>query len=271
MKCPLCKKNFTLQESSYTFFCKICLVKFSNLKSGSGAGVKGIQKLRLQNFHKIFLYLKTFNKKTILDIGCSSGLFILLARKYFYKSFGIEPDPSIKKIINVQKYIFNDFFPMKKFFLKKKFDIIIFNDTFEHLDFKDPKLIVAQLKKLLSKKGLICVNCPNYDGFFYKVANYSNKFINIKFFFNRLWQKNMQSPHTVYFNNKSLDLFFKKNNFKKVASYELDTIHPEGLLDRIQSSIMSIFFSKILYFVLNIFCKFKFNTKDIIFNIYQMK
>ena len=271
MNCPLCKNKNVINETIFTFFCNNCFIKFSILEPGIGSSIKGLNYLRKKNYINILKYLKKFNKKKILDVGCSQGLFVLLARKHSFKCYGVEPYKS-KFLSKIKNFIYQDLFPFKKkLILNKKFDIIIFNDTFEHID---PLLLdkgINQLKKMLTTCGLIFINSPSYDGLLYKTALLLKKLFLINHFYDRLWQKNMASPHLIYFNSKSLDIIFKKNGFVNSGNLKIMAMTTYGLLQRIRSSLKSKILSRLLYIFLFIFLKFSSSTSDIILNVYTLK
>lgn len=102
-----------------------------------------------------------FNKKKVLDFGCGNILTSSTAK--FYKEdngnlkglYGYENDKECKKILKKNKLFFN-------FYSKKKnvFDIIVANQVYEHLDFKERIKFIKQSKKLLKKNGLLVVAFP---------------------------------------------------------------------------------------------------------------
>ena len=70
---------------------------------------------------------------------------------------------------------------------------------FEHLT-NLHKVINTSLA--LKKDGIIIINSPTSDGI---IFNFSLFLMNLGFtkFYDRLWQKNMSSPHLSYFNKKT--------------------------------------------------------------------
>lgn len=270
MKCHQCKSREIKKESEYTFFCNNCLLKFSNLSAGFGAPIQGISNLRKINFNKILNFLKRKKYRTILDVGTNNGQFVYIARAKGFKAFGLEPNRRIKKILKIKHYIYNYGLPIKnKFILKKKFDVIIFNDSFEHIPIKKIDLIFTQLNKMLKTRGIICFNMPSYDGLFYKIADFFNKKLNYKVFYERLWQKNLSSPHTMYFNKQSLNFLLEKYKYQNLYFFYLESVVLEGLIKRIKSTFKKKFIIFILFLFVSIIRIFNFNTKDIIFSIYK--
>ena len=81
-----------------------------------------------------------------------------------------------------------------QFLKKKKFDIIIFNDVFEHI--ANLNNTIFEIKKLLKDDGLIFINLPTSDGIVFKISEILNKFGSLKLY-NRLWQRGQARPILV--------------------------------------------------------------------------
>lgn len=91
----------------------------------------------------------------ILDVGCGSGKFLFqLENLNFKQLLGIDPfldeDLSHKNLFLEKKDIFN--------LQNKKFDFIIFNHSFEHLD--NPIETLKKVNDLLKKNGTCIIRMP---------------------------------------------------------------------------------------------------------------
>lgn len=99
--------------------------------------------------------------KTILDIGCSSGLFLSIASSRGYECFGIEPNKLESAYakdhgINVCGAQLSDLD------ICERFDIITLWDVLEHI--KNPKDYLGTLKNhLRSSDSLVFVQIPSAD------------------------------------------------------------------------------------------------------------
>ncbi len=106
------------------------------------------------------------NKKKILDIGCSSGVFLDLAKKNEWQTFGVELNQkeaefALQKGHNIYNKLLEDIA------FDIKFDTITMWDVFEHL--KDGEYYLNLMKNLLTKKGNIFLQIPTSDSLAAKI------------------------------------------------------------------------------------------------------
>jgi hypothetical protein len=94
--------------------------------------------------------------------------------------------------------------------------------------------LIINLKKDLDENGLLIINLPMSDGFFYKTATLLNKF-GVRSYLERLWQFNFHSPHMNYFNQKNLELLLNRHGFSKETDYKLDSLDFSSLKERIKA------------------------------------
>lgn len=103
---------------------------------------------------------KYSSKGNILDIGCSSGIFLDIARERTWKTWGVE--------LNVQEYsmackrghqVYNQLLGKIKF--ETRFNAITLWDVFEHI--KDGAFYLNMMKKMLFEKGVIFLQIPSAD------------------------------------------------------------------------------------------------------------
>ena len=272
--CIICKSQIK-KINNFVYKCNKCLFLKSDLQSGYGREVEGINDLRKQNFKKIIKVIKTFNKSgeiKILEIGSGSGIFLEECNHENIYVLGTEADN--EQVNNLKKKFPN--ISQIKLPLEKvddldfgKFDYVIFNDVFEHLEKLDE--VIQQLEYFLKDEGKIVINLPSSDGIIYKFANILNK-LGIGNFYNRLWQKGLSSPHLSYFNNHNLSWLFKNHNFELVYSNYLNTVSRYGNYKRLNSTINNkIICIGLNFFIVIFFYIQKILPKDIIFHIYQKK
>lgn len=126
-------------------------------------------------------YLNGKEKIKILEIGCSSGVFlselksVLLQNNLlkFCELKGIDIDSfAVKK--NIDSEILLEAISVEEFSLKskEKFDIIIHFELIEHLH--DPFSFMQSVKNLLVEGGLHHFHTPNGNGFDNKAMNYND-------------------------------------------------------------------------------------------------
>ena len=121
---------------------------------------------------------------------------------------------------------------------------------------------------MLKTNGQIVINLPSSDGLIYKFSSILNK-IGFTNFYDRLWQKNLASPHLSYFNNLNLKMLFKKHGYNLIHTTSLDTVS-KGNFIRLNSTIKYKFICFLLSGLLFLFYYFqKILPKDVILHIYK--
>ena len=271
-KCIVCNSKFK-KINDYVYKCINCSFFKSKLKPGHGRDIEGISELRRKNFKKIINIILSLNVNQslkILEIGSGNGFFIEECEKSNIDITGSEADEEqynllAKNFSNIIKIAL----PIKNFNnkLSNKFDVVVFNDVFEHLENLD--LILIQLKSILKTNGQIVINLPSSDGLIYKFSNILNK-IGFTNFYDRLWQKNLASPHLSYFNNSNLKMLFNKHGYNLIHTTSLDTVSKKGNFIRLNSTIKYKFICFLLSGLLFLFYYFqKILPKDIILHIYK--
>ena len=270
--CIICDSEFK-KINDYIYKCKKCLFLKSILKPGYGRDIDGISELRKKNFRKIIRKIESLDKikdLKILEIGSGNGFFIEECLRSNIDITGSEADEDQFKVLS-RKYsnIINISLPLKDLNDRShdKFDYIIFNDVFEHLENLD--LVIKQFKNFLKNNGKVLINLPSSSGLVFKISQQLNQF-GITNFYDRLWQKDLSSPHLSYFNNSNLEKLFKKHHYKLIYSSYLDTVNNTGNFKRLNSTIENKFLCIILSFLLFLFFYLqKILPKDIIYHIYK--
>tara|TARA_A100001388_G_scaffold257655_1_gene223631 strand:- start:3433 stop:4506 length:1074 start_codon:yes stop_codon:yes gene_type:complete len=157
------------------------------------------------------------SKSKILDIGCGAGVFSEEALKRgYYKSVGADANESfLSSYPKSQKgliFITNYFEKLSAEELGDNYDAISMWSCLEHI--YDPKIFLAQLKRLLNKEGLLFILVPN-----------------VKSLATRLMRE--KSPcftwkHPHYFNIDSLDLLMNQVGFinihRETVISEIDNV-----------------------------------------------
>jgi 2-polyprenyl-3-methyl-5-hydroxy-6-metoxy-1,4-benzoquinol methylase len=96
---------------------------------------------------------------SLLDIGCSSGLFLDIAASR-YSSYGIELNKAEVRIARSKGHaVWDQPIEMVSFGNDDKFDVITLWDVFEHI--KDGKTYLQKLKPRLREDGVIFLQIPN--------------------------------------------------------------------------------------------------------------
>jgi SAM-dependent methyltransferase len=239
--------------------CKTCGYMMSQEQPGAGAEVVSLNAVRDKNYRFICKIIKEkFSLlRTVLDVGSSDGHFLKVAKDEGFQVTGLEPASHLAEKARLHGYnVIDGFFPQAQGLQNEMYDIIIFNDSLEHIPNLQESL--HGIKEHLGKAGIAIINLPSSDGIIFKTAFLLNKF-GIRTPFNRLWQKGFASPHLHYFNVRNLKRFFENNGFVMRYSSPLYYYTIKGLWGRIScksSFFVSVFawVSMVLLYPLVILC-----------------
>jgi len=217
--------------------CRNCGFLASTLVPGAGTGIDGLEDLRRSNFERLLDALEPLRPLAgarLLEVGCAKGWFLTTAARRGAIVRGIEPELSNAEIArSTGLTVESGFFPAD---LRDHgpYDIIVFNDVFEHLP--HPGAAIEDVEALLSPGGLVVINAPSSSGTLYAIASFLAAF-GIHGPFERLWQKGFPSPHLSYFDPASLkQLVQRHSGLKAAAQFPLVTVTRRGLAARIASS-----------------------------------
>jgi len=95
---------------------------------------------------------------TVMDVGCSSGFFLDVAKTQGWKTVGVELNNKEAKLAQKKHKVYNT--SIHKLELKEKCDVITMWDVFEHI--KDGNNSLQMLsQKYLNKGGVIFLQVPN--------------------------------------------------------------------------------------------------------------
>lgn len=140
------------------------------------------------------------NKKgRLLDIGCSAGLFLNVAKSRGWTVKGVEA--SYQDAVFARREFNLDVINSdieKVNFGGEVFDVITMWDVLEHL--QDPGLAISRIHSILDTNGLWVISTPNINSVFARIMR-------------ERWY-NIIRMHLCYFNEKSLALFLKKYGFR---------------------------------------------------------
>lgn len=187
----------------------------------------GLDPLRRRNNARLLAALRRLGPpgQTLLDVGSGPGFLLQQAREAGFSAEGIEPDANT--VGAARHGHFPDVMDPDE-----TFDVIVFNDVLEHI----PDLAGALEASLhhLKPRGLLCLNCPDMRGLFYRVASVADR-IGVSGPYDRLWQRGLPSPHVWYFTPDLLAQAATRAGFEAAATLRLDTIQLAGLWSRIRA------------------------------------
>jgi SAM-dependent methyltransferase len=113
----------------------------------------------------------------------------------------------------------------------ERFDVIVFNDVIEHIPDINGALCACRAR--LNDAGILILNLPSSKGLFYRLSKLVAR-LGWRAPFDRLWQKDLPSPHVHYFNSANLAALVGKHNFELVHCAELPALRAAGLLERLR-------------------------------------
>jgi 2-polyprenyl-3-methyl-5-hydroxy-6-metoxy-1,4-benzoquinol methylase len=234
-KCIVCGNPYRKYLLGFSK-CAKCKLIYSGQKSGFGNCIQGMKSIAFKNYKII---ADVLDKKIkirglkILDVGCAEGGFTDLMISKGALTLGIEPD------INAAKDAIFKKIPIKISSFeslsgsKNKFDVIVFNDVFEHMS--DPHLTLFKSVKMLNRGGLILINLPVSSGFIFKIVTLLAK-IGIKSPYKRIWAQGLSSPHIYFYNENNLTALLNIYKFELIDKGRLVSLSAEGMYDRVRST-----------------------------------
>lgn len=153
------------------------------------------------------------DKRTLLDIGCGNGTFMLEAKRHSWVTVGIDTSSTLVNYItqNTDLLVYKS--SISAYTSGDKYDLITMNQVIEH--FADPISVIRKCKKLLNQSGLLYISTPNIDSYVAKIRKIEFDYI-------------MPPEHLSYFNKASLANLLMGEHFKILYmgswSYPVDLV-----------------------------------------------
>jgi SAM-dependent methyltransferase len=192
-----------------------------------------LRALRQDNFRAIVARASALaapSATALLDVGSAHGWFLEEASARF-KVLGIEPDAAVgEKAAARGLPVRYGYFP-SALHGGEQFDVIVFNDVIEHIP--DIDGAVEACSEHLAADGILVLNLPSSRGFFYRL---SKLFVHLGWRgpFERMWQKDLPSPHVHYFDDANLTGLVGRHGFNLVQSFPLPSLRTSGLIERLR-------------------------------------
>lgn len=163
---------------------------------------------KLPRFNVLLPILSQIPRGRLLDVGCSTGFFMLIARKFGFEVYGIETSEEAVKIakekfrLNVIKALSLDEIPEE---YKGPYKVITCFEVLEHLN--EPLKFLKDLYLMLDKDGILILSCPP----FYKFENTARGYRKYKW-----WYNDYPPHHVTRWKPWSLHYAIKKVGFDEI-------------------------------------------------------
>jgi 2-polyprenyl-3-methyl-5-hydroxy-6-metoxy-1,4-benzoquinol methylase len=139
---------------------------------------------------------KYFDEKpSILDIGCSEGSFVQVARDHGCLIHGIDPNKGYVDYANNKYNRGLDNVDLLDYQTNMKYDVITLWHVFEH--FTDLYKALDKIKSLLKDNGLLIIQVPNTER-------------------RNLSEENVEPEHYYHFTNHNLGIILGKKGFEEL-------------------------------------------------------
>ncbi|WP_353777124.1 methyltransferase domain-containing protein [Winogradskyella sp. 3972H.M.0a.05] len=174
--------------------------------------------------------INAFNtsSKTLLDVGCGTGDFLLKAKENDWKVTGIEPNENARAI--TAEKIGPSAFDVEHLakLEPSSFDVITLWHVLEHLP--NLEMHVAVFERLLKEDGRLVIAVPNFNSY---DAKYYNEF----------WAAYDVPRHLWHFSQKSIQILFSKVNMtvEKVRPMKFDSFYVSLLSEKYKNGKMNFF------------------------------
>lgn len=243
MTCIVCGQAKVAGLTPWHAFCNQCGYESAALAGAINAAPDGqldeqqreagLKALRQENFRVIVDIARRHARpgaRRLLDVGCAHGWFLETAAGQF-DVLGVEPDENVGRRTAARGLPVREGYFPDVLADGETFDVIVFNDVIEHIPAIDAALDACHER--LSPEGILILNLPSSKGFFYRL---SKLFAGVGWRspFDRLWQKDLPSPHVHYFAPANLELLLSRHGFRQVHAQELPSLRAKGLLERMR-------------------------------------
>jgi len=216
--------------------CPKCGLLYSGQKAGVGNTIQGMSAIAQRNYAIVADALKKVMQlrgARILDVGSAEGGFTELMLGEGAECLGLEPDSdaareALEKKLPLELVSFENFAGEKG-----AYDIIVFNDVFEHM--QDPTVSLEKSCSLLKKNGLILINAPVSSGFIFRMVGVAARF-GIETLYRRIWAQGLASPHIYFYSERNLTALLEKYSFKLMGKGRLVALATEGMYPRVRST-----------------------------------
>jgi ubiquinone/menaquinone biosynthesis C-methylase UbiE len=227
-KCLICYSKVIKTTDEEVVFCERC-----NHYQYSGSSEskifdhpelsKSLESLRKKQSKKIVkrlkkLYPSSLHNLIALEVGAGKGFLIRELLDSVSKCYALDMDETYKSDLESCGIEFktSNLDNQSHF---NNVDIILGSHVFEHL--KDPNKFLKSVN--LNNVTKVIIFVPNSSGWIFSFGKALNK-LGISLLWERLFQKNSNSPHYHYFSENSFKRVVENNNFKIIDSFNINMV-----------------------------------------------
>jgi SAM-dependent methyltransferase len=242
MTCCACGQEMYPRLASWSYRCADCRCWASSLhitinahegrQIDEGLRESGLEVIRAENNRRVLDVLDSLlplSGATLLDVGSAHGWFIGTAASRGAIVTGVEPDETVAERSQLPDRVRLGFFPAS-LADGERFDVITYNDVLEHMP--DPAASIRASVQHLRPGGLLSVNIPDSRGLGFAMSRFAAR-VGMSAPYERLWQKDLPSPHVWYLNPETLSSMASREGLELVHEGRLPTLSGDGLWDRI--------------------------------------
>jgi len=257
MQCSNCGQELRIGLTEWHFQCRHCGLEASTLEPAELATSDlvvdeadreaGLEAIRKVGFAKTFEILrKNIPSGHLLDVGCAHGWFLDAGRDAGFDCLGIEPSVQVAaRAASRHHDVLVGYFP-SVLGERQRFDVISFNDVFEHIPEADRTMQAAA--GLLLPGGVLSIAIPSSKGIFYRLSRVLAR-IGAQGPFQRMWQMRFSSPHLYYFKADVLITMATRHSLHLVYQGHLPSVRLAGLWGRLRYDTTSGLVKNLLTYV----------------------
>lgn len=157
--------------------------------------------------------------RALLDIGCSVGAFLKVAKARGWDVAGVEIGNASAAYARDQLALRVHTGSLYEFAETGNYDAVSFLEVIEHLE--QPAQALQRIHALLKKDGLLLLSTPNYDSLFRRL------------FGARWWVVNCEDEHIMFFTPRTLKKMLQDQGFE-VLSLKIRSIDIMGILKNLR-------------------------------------
>ena len=230
-QCSLVLLNPRWQKKEYDHFNETNYDTLYRLETKPDYGIEGVVNFMAECWRRISSHIDVGKLQNVLDIGCSygHGLKYIKEQRREIKVFGIESSPNcqLERLGIGAKIISTDYESNWHDEYEGKFDLIIMRHVVEHM--LDPVKTVLNIKKTISKEGVIYISLPDMLHPRMQLRDYK-----------KWWEYWFRPVHPYYYNVYTLFATLKNSGlFPEVYGQENNEIWCIVSSDKRKSQVLS--------------------------------